>query len=67
PHNGFSYSSFTSITGGAVQVLDYDISGTELTLQEQTGDLYWDGDGFDSAGQVWLKASGLASWSYDVP
>ena len=60
------HSTLTAISGTAAQVADYAIIGTELTVQHKGTGLYWDGAAFASSARVWLKASGLADWSYDA-
>ncbi len=38
----------------------------EVSIRQGTGD-YWDGDGFDSEGEVFLVAEGTESWTMDFP
>lgn len=63
PFAGF-HSALAAVSGTAAQVLEYAITGTELTLQDRGSNLYWSDTGFISASPVWLKATGLASWTY---
>lgn len=65
PFAGF-HSALAAVSGTAAQVLEYAITGTELTLQDKGSNLYWSDTGFISASPVWLKATGLNSWTYAV-
>ena len=65
PYAGF-HSALTAVTGAAVPVLEYAISGTEITIQEQTLNKYWDGLDFISATPVWLAATGQLTWTYNT-
>lgn len=65
PYAGF-HSSLAEINGTAAPVLEYAISGTEITIEDLGVNKYWDGASFISATPVWLDTSGEDSWSYDV-
>jgi len=65
PYAGF-HSALAAVAGTAAPILEYAISGTELSIQNKSSNQYWDGTDFISAGQVWLKAAGLTTWSYDT-
>lgn len=59
------HSALPAVAGTAAPVLEYAITGTEITIQEKTLDKYWNGSAF-TAGQVWLKAAGQTNWTYDT-
>ncbi|HCC47963.1 MAG TPA: hypothetical protein DEQ38_07615 [Elusimicrobia bacterium] len=65
PYAGF-HSALAAVSGTAAPVLEYAISGTEITIQERTLFKYWDGAAFTSATPLWLKAAGETSWTYDT-
>lgn len=65
PNAGF-HSALAAITGTAAPVLEYAISGTEITIQERTFFKYWDGVDFLSLTPVWLNVTGQNSWTYDA-
>ncbi len=59
-------SALAAIAGTAAPVLEYAISGTELTIQDKGSGLYWDGAAFISASPVWHRAAGQNNWNYDT-
>lgn len=65
PNAGF-HSALAAISGTAAPVLEYAITGTELSIQDKGSNQYWDGAGFVSVSQVWLTASGQNSWTYNT-
>ncbi|MDO8803543.1 MAG: T9SS type A sorting domain-containing protein [Elusimicrobiota bacterium] len=65
PGAGF-HSALAAVAGTAAPVLEYAITGTEITMQNRSSNQYWDGSGFISASQVWLKATGQLTWTYDT-
>ncbi len=65
PSNGGIYnaSGWTdAVTGTAADTGGAGLDVVEVSLRRGTGN-YWDGDGFDSATEVFLAASGTADWS----
>lgn len=63
PYAGF-HSALAEIRGTAAPVLEYAISGTELTLQDKGSNNYWDGAAFISASPVWLPVTGTSNWTW---
>jgi hypothetical protein len=60
-------STVTAITGTSVKMNEASaVVSNQVSIQEQTGSLYYDGTAFASAAQVWLGAPGLAAWSYNA-
>ena len=60
-------STVGSIAGAAAGMTESSPPvGSQVSLQELTGGLYFDGTSFSSASQFWLGAQGLTSWSYDA-
>ena len=64
PYAGF-HSALAAITGNAAPMLEADVSGTEITIQEKPSNKYWDGVDFTTADRVWLTAAGQTAWTYD--
>ncbi len=60
-------STVTAFSGTASPMVESSPPvGTQVSLRELAGGLYYDGASFSSASQVWLDASGTATWSYDA-
>lgn len=64
PNAGY-HSTLAAVAGTAAPVLEYAISGTEITIQELSAGTYWNGSTF-TVSQVWVKAEGQTNWTYDT-
>ncbi len=66
PYAAF-HSALAVIAGTAKPVLDYAITGTEITIQRTSSPAnYWNGTDFTAATPVWFKASGQTAWTYNA-
>ncbi|MEK7721008.1 MAG: carboxypeptidase-like regulatory domain-containing protein, partial [Elusimicrobiota bacterium] len=64
---GAYVSTVTDFTGSASAMNEISpVTGNQVSIQELTGNLYYDGSAFASASEVWLGAAGLSSWSYNA-
>lgn len=64
-----SWNNGCSTTGGEICGTATDASGVSavvVSIQQGSGN-YWDGDGFDSAAEVFNSATGTDNWSYTFP
>ncbi|MDA8131709.1 MAG: hypothetical protein M0011_09440 [Elusimicrobia bacterium] len=60
-------STVSAVSGAAAGMTESSPpTGSQVSLQELTGNLYFDGASFSSVSQVWLEAQGLTSWSYNA-
>jgi hypothetical protein len=64
---GAYVSTVAAITGAAFPRNDISpVAYNQVSLQELSGSLYYDGSSFASSTEVWLGAQGLAAWSYNA-
>lgn len=64
---GAYVSTVAAITGAAFPRNETSpVAFNQVSLQELTGSLYYDGASFASSTEVWFGAQGLASWSYNA-
>src|SRR5437764_159647 len=64
-----SNSAAARANGGTASDLLKDGSASgldkvELSIKQQSSGRYWDGTGFNNAGETWKLANGTSSWSY---
>lgn len=60
-------STVTAFTGTASAMNEASpVTGNQVSIQELTGSLYYNGTAFASGTEVWFGATGLSSWSYNA-
>ncbi len=74
PANGSSYrtrsfsrgcSTSTADICGSASDAETGVSSVEISIQRTSDGAWWNGSAFVAGGQLWLPASGTASWSYN--
>jgi len=67
PTNNTDISSLTTISGTASDTGSSGLSIVRVSIKNTNNTLWYDGGGFNSGSEVWLDASGKATWEYTAP